>query len=442
MAAFGKRDFSGIAVETTLQTGITNVDTSFVLDNVTGWPGGGVNGDFFVQIEDEVIRCSSRSGTTIQVAVSGRGASTSSAVSHVAGVPALLIIDTTDFYEANLAVVNTIGRIAAVGDMLRGSAPNQLEAFDAGTENEVLQIIGGLPDWGPLGAAQITDGSVGSVELATGAVVAGKIGTGGISASNQFVADVVDAAAIAPLTITDAEVATANKDGVVGTPSLRTLGTGALQATAGNDTRLTDSRVPTGGASGTLNGTYPSPGVNTDGATLETNASTLRVKALGITTAHIAAQAWSSYSPGWATTGGGGSQPSIGNGTLTGRYIQIGKTVHVNISLTFGSTTNGGSTEYSFTLPVAAVTLTSREQLIRAKAFTTGTFNFMGHGLIGSGATTVVPYFPASASNCSLGPARNADSGGQTTTGVPVIAGAFTWTNGTNMILHGTYECA
>jgi len=50
---------------------------------------------------------------------------------------------------------------------------------------------------------------------------------------------------IAALAITDAEVATANKDGVAGTASMRTLGTGATTAAAGNDARLSDARTPT-----------------------------------------------------------------------------------------------------------------------------------------------------------------------------------------------------
>lgn len=50
---------------------------------------------------------------------------------------------------------------------------------------------------------------------------------------------------IAAGAIVDADVAAANKDGTAGTPSLRTLGTGATQAAAGNDTRFTDARAPT-----------------------------------------------------------------------------------------------------------------------------------------------------------------------------------------------------
>ena len=58
-----------------------------------------------------------------------------------------------------------------------------------------------------------------------------------------------------------------------------------------------------------------------------------------------------SYTPTWNA---GTTNPTLGNGTLVGRYVQIGKTVHATISLTFGSTTTIGSGAYTFGLPVAA----------------------------------------------------------------------------------------
>lgn len=54
--------------------------------------------------------------------------------------------------------------------------------------------------------------------------------------------------------ITDAMVAAANKDGSAGTASLRTLGTGAMQAAAGNDARLSDARTPTAHAASHVTG--------------------------------------------------------------------------------------------------------------------------------------------------------------------------------------------
>lgn len=47
-------------------------------------------------------------------------------------------------------------------------------------------------------------------------------------------------------TLTDSDVNAANLDGVAGTPSMRTLGTGAQQACAGNDARLSDDRTASG----------------------------------------------------------------------------------------------------------------------------------------------------------------------------------------------------
>lgn len=64
----------------------------------------------------------------------------------------------------------------------------------------------------------------------------------------QLAGDLTGTAAspqIAAGAVTDAEVASANKDGAVGTPSMRTIGTGAQQAMAGS-TRLDTIAAPTG----------------------------------------------------------------------------------------------------------------------------------------------------------------------------------------------------
>jgi hypothetical protein len=62
---------------------------------------------------------------------------------------------------------------------------------------------------------------------------------------------------VADGTLTDSDIAAANKDGVSTTPSLRTLGTGALQACAGNDARLSDQRDARSLQGRTLSSTAP-----------------------------------------------------------------------------------------------------------------------------------------------------------------------------------------
>ena len=55
------------------------------------------------------------------------------------------------------------------------------------------------------------------------------------------------------------------------------------------------------------------------------------------------------YPVTWAQIGG--TVLSVGNGTLTGRYIERGKWIWYSILLERGSTSNTGSAAYTFTLP-------------------------------------------------------------------------------------------
>ena len=60
---------------------------------------------------------------------------------------------------------------------------------------------------------------------------------------------------------------------------------------------------------------------------------------------------WSSYGVSWTSSG---TAPSIGNGSLTGFYKTIGKTVFVRVKLNWGTTTSGGTGDWRFSLPVNA----------------------------------------------------------------------------------------
>ena len=60
---------------------------------------------------------------------------------------------------------------------------------------------------------------------------------------------------------------------------------------------------------------------------------------------------WQAYTPTWTQSG---ASPAIGNGTITGAYIKIGRTVLGRIEIAFGSTTNFGSgtNPWIFSLPL------------------------------------------------------------------------------------------
>lgn len=91
------------------------------------------------------------------------------------------------------------------------------------------------------------------------------------------------------------------------------FGTAVNTVCQGNDSRLSDSRTPTGSAGGVLDGTYPSPGlaagvagdglaetsdvlsVNVDGSSIEISSDALRVKAGGVTNAMLASPTAGTY---------------------------------------------------------------------------------------------------------------------------------------------------
>lgn len=72
--------------------------------------------------------------------------------------------------------------------------------------------------------------------------------------SGQVPTGLITSTMIADGTITDTDVASANKDGSAGTASMRTLGTGSTQACAGNDGRLSNTRDPNAHASTHIRG--------------------------------------------------------------------------------------------------------------------------------------------------------------------------------------------
>ena len=110
----------------------------------------------------------------------------------------------------------------------------------------------------------------------------------------------------------------------------------------------TGATGPTGPASNVVGPTGPT------GPTGQASTVTGPTGPSGATgpTGSFAITPWTVYTPTWYTTG---AAASIGNGSLTGRYVTIGATIIGEIRLIFGSTSNRGSGTYRFSLPTAGV---------------------------------------------------------------------------------------
>lgn len=135
-----------------------------------------------------------------------------------------------------------------------------------------------------------------------------------------------------------------------------------------------------------------------------------------VSTAKVKAEAWTTYTPTW--TGSGGN-PNLANHTRDGRYIQIGKTVHFAIKITFGSSSYGSGT-YSFGIPVTAQS-GSFFYAVYGRANDTGTAGHIVTGVIASTTTLTLN----TAGNQSVGPTQ-----------------PFTFGNNDTLTISGTYEAA
>lgn len=105
-------------------------------------------------------------------------------------------------------------------------------------------------------------------------------------------------------------------------------------------------------------------------------------------------QAWTTFSPTWT---GAGSNPAIGNGTLTGAYLQVGKTLHVRYKMLAGTTTTFGTGQWSLTLPNSLTSIATHAQTMACHITDAGTARYVAAAIVAGGATTLqVEYSGAS----------------------------------------------
>lgn len=133
---------------------------------------------------------------------------------------------------------------------------------------------------------------------------------------------------------------------------------------------------------------------------------------------------YSAYAPTWAASG---TQPVLGNGTLSGRFVQIGKLVHFYIHLIAGTTTTFGTGSYTFTLPVTGASVPG-SPLGPAYALDSSASAFAYAAAIYATTTTFNVQQPAT------WPTGIQNQFGQTT--------PWTWATSDTLDINGIYEAA
>lgn len=183
--SYSRRSYSGTAQDTTLITSISDTATSATCDDLTGWPDG-TGGGFVVIFEpgtasEEKCLASGRSGDTLTGLTRGWEGS---AVAHSATTSTVRHgMSATDADEANYAVSQTVGLVAAKGDLLVGSAANAFTVVAAGSTGQV-------PVWQ-------ADGSIAAGTVATALTSAANTGSGETTLSATSTQTLVTSASLA-----------------------------------------------------------------------------------------------------------------------------------------------------------------------------------------------------------------------------------------------------
>jgi hypothetical protein len=136
---------------------------------------------------------------------------------------------------------------------------------------------------------------------------------------------------------------------------------------------------------------------------------------------------WTTWTPTWSSTG---TQPAIGNGTLSAKYRQLGKIVFVQIRFVAGSTTTFGTGTYYLSYPVtpaSSYNTTSGGWSLQGYCEDLATVAYNVHGTRTADLTKfqVIIYAPQNA---------NVQAWAQTA--------PFTWANGDFWQATGFYEAA
>ena len=132
---------------------------------------------------------------------------------------------------------------------------------------------------------------------------------------------------------------------------------------------------------------------------------------------------WNSYTPTWTSTG---TAPSLGNGSLTGRFCVLdNKTIAFQAHLVTGGTSTYGSGNYRLSTPPGFNAVTTYEQFVNGKAYdASANLAYMGQGNLGTAGVSLMQF-----TNGGALQSANATQ-------------PFTWASGDHLRVHGIYEYA
>lgn len=140
----------------------------------------------------------------------------------------------------------------------------------------------------------------------------------------------------------------------------------------------------------------------------------------GAPTSHV----WQTWATVWGVISSGAN--TLGNGSLAASYTQIGKTVHLRILLTWGSTTSSTGVDWCFSPPVTPNTNMIFYPI--GNTISSGVSDNLGD----------LRFFSAT----QLQPRVGTATGSFVTNGPISNVSPFTWTTGNSLKLSGTYEAA
>jgi hypothetical protein len=129
------------------------------------------------------------------------------------------------------------------------------------------------------------------------------------------------------------------------------------------------------------------------------------------------------FTPTWSSSG---TQPAIGNGTISGRYTRVGSLIFATWLVIPGSTSTFGTGSYNLTLPVAAAV---QRYTLGVDLLDTGTQHYVGQAIVDGNVSTTVFSEIVAGSNAT-GPTGWAQTA------------PFTFGNTDRLLISGFYEAA